>query len=98
MRVIGLTGFTASLSVLTLCLNSPVAECAPEAPKERSFRSVVPIKKSVPERVARESRIVTVIIPQAVPTPEKSLFPEGSVPETVLSPTSEIIDVAPFTP
>ena len=98
MRVIGLTGFTASLSVLTLCLNSPVAECATEAPKERSFRPVVPIKKSVPERVAQESQIVTVKIPQAVPTPEKSLFPEGSVPETVLSPTSEIIDVSSFIP
>ena len=98
MRVIRLTGITASLSVLTLCLNSPVAECAPEAPKERSFRPVVPIKKSVPERVAQESRIVTVKIPQPLPTAENSLFPEGSVPETVLSPTSEIIDLSPFTP
>ena len=98
MRVIRLTGITASLSIFTLCLNSQVAECAPEAPKERSFRPVVPIKKSVPERIAQESRVVTVNIPQPVPAPENSLFPEGSVPETALSPTSEVIDVSPFTP
>lgn len=97
MRVFSLTGLTASISILALCYHLPKAECAPDAPKQRSFRPVVPIKKSIPERVAQKSRVVTVTIPP-VPAPESSLFPEGSIPDIELSPNSKEVDIPLFTP
>jgi cell wall-associated NlpC family hydrolase len=98
MRTIRTTGFAAFLSILGLCMNASEAESAPQAPGERSFRTVVPIKKTVPGSVTHHSRVFTVQIPPPFPAQEGSSLPEGNAPRVNTSPASENINERPTAP
>ncbi len=92
------TGFAAPLSILALCLNFLEVEGAPQTPEERSFRPVVPIKRSVPESVTQHSRVFTVKIPAPPAAQEESSFTGISNPALTTPTASQIFNAPPTTP
>ena len=98
MCAIRTAGSTAFLSILSFCLNSSGAESAPQSPRERSFRTVLPIKKSVPESVTHHSRVFTVQIPPPNSAKKNSSLPEVSASRIITSPASENNSGLPSTP
>ncbi len=85
-----------SLAVFFVLPSESDANPVPD-PKPRSFRPVVPIKKSIPGSAQVHSHVVRLTIPQPpAPMIEASLFPENSVPDIPISPGSEIIELSSF--
>ncbi|MBP83880.1 MAG: hypothetical protein CMO61_08535 [Verrucomicrobiales bacterium] len=98
MHAMKSTGFAAPLSILALCLNFLEVEGAPQTPEERSFRPVVPIKRSVPESVTQHSRVFTVKIPAPPAAQEESSFTGISNPALTTPTASQIFNAPPTTP
>tara|TARA_R110000850_G_scaffold256505_2_gene382405 strand:+ start:223 stop:951 length:729 start_codon:yes stop_codon:yes gene_type:complete len=55
----------------------------------------VPINKTISQSQEVQAQVVRLTIPPpAIPQPESSLFPENSVPDVIIPPSSEVIDLA----